>query len=329
MHMEDVLKNKARLVAKDIVGSDGRENAFSMAMNEVFYVGVQNRRICRSEHSHRWVPFRKLLGRKQLTCCASRPDLVFAVSYVSHVSGAKLLGNGTYCYKADLFISKGTITWVVYRRTRLFELQAFAECDMRMSWNTEDDAVLKSFWMRSQLRDLMDLRSTKFDVERKVVELYFVGEKYQLVDIFTYGFTRERFATLLPLLGLNNCHQRLEGSTDESTVTGLNRDFSVKRSTCSCSIAEKWTRPSVTSSDRLRIIPVGCSLKVISYGHAEERDVFVPPGLFVFDAQPLRYLLYYEVKRWKRLVRTEKLGNPILRYSILTVSLILTESEVK
>ncbi|GJT96714.1 hypothetical protein Tco_1092232 [Tanacetum coccineum] len=42
----------------------------------------------------------------------------------------------------------------------------------------------------------------KDQVERRVVELYFVETKYQLVDIFTKALPRERFETILPLLGV-------------------------------------------------------------------------------------------------------------------------------
>nr|GFA50802.1 integrase, catalytic region, zinc finger, CCHC-type, peptidase aspartic, catalytic [Tanacetum cinerariifolium] len=42
----------------------------------------------------------------------------------------------------------------------------------------------------------------KEQVERKIVELYFVETKYQLADIFTKALPRERFETLLPLLGV-------------------------------------------------------------------------------------------------------------------------------
>ncbi|GJZ32977.1 copia protein [Tanacetum coccineum] len=41
----------------------------------------------------------------------------------------------------------------------------------------------------------------KEQVERRIVELYFVETKYQLADIFTKALPRERFETLLPLLG--------------------------------------------------------------------------------------------------------------------------------
>nr|GFB51136.1 copia protein [Tanacetum cinerariifolium] len=39
-------------------------------------------------------------------------------------------------------------------------------------------------------------------VERRIMELYFVETKYQLADIFTKALPRERFETLLPLLGV-------------------------------------------------------------------------------------------------------------------------------
>ncbi|GJW08911.1 hypothetical protein Tco_1571334 [Tanacetum coccineum] len=42
----------------------------------------------------------------------------------------------------------------------------------------------------------------KEGVERRIVELYFVETKYQLADIFMKALPRERFKTLLPLLGV-------------------------------------------------------------------------------------------------------------------------------
>nr|GFC41696.1 uncharacterized mitochondrial protein AtMg00810-like [Tanacetum cinerariifolium] len=42
----------------------------------------------------------------------------------------------------------------------------------------------------------------KEQVKRRIVELYFVETKYQLADIFTKALPRERFETLLPLLGV-------------------------------------------------------------------------------------------------------------------------------
>ncbi|GKF40365.1 hypothetical protein Tco_0120426, partial [Tanacetum coccineum] len=105
-------------------------------------------------------------------------------------------------------------------------------------------------WMRSQLRDYgfafnkilmycdnqsaialccnsvqhscskhIDIRHhfIKEQVERKVVELYFVETKYQLADIFMKALPRERFATLLPLLGVKQMSpETLKELQDES-----------------------------------------------------------------------------------------------------------------
>ncbi|GJW19578.1 hypothetical protein Tco_0027014 [Tanacetum coccineum] len=57
----------------------------------------------------------------------------------------------------------------------------------------------------------------KEQVERKVVELYFVETKYQLADIFTKALLRERFVTLLPLLGVKQMSpETLRELQDES-----------------------------------------------------------------------------------------------------------------
>ncbi|GKA53269.1 retrovirus-related pol polyprotein from transposon TNT 1-94 [Tanacetum coccineum] len=105
-------------------------------------------------------------------------------------------------------------------------------------------------WMRSQLRDYgfafnkipmycdnqsaialccnsvqhsrskhIDIRHhfIKEQVERKVVELYFMETKYQLADIFTKALPREHFATLLPLVGVKQMSpETLKELLDES-----------------------------------------------------------------------------------------------------------------
>ncbi|GJT95501.1 integrase, catalytic region, zinc finger, CCHC-type containing protein [Tanacetum coccineum] len=137
-------------------------------------------------------------------------------------------------------------------------------------------------WMRSQLRDYgfafnkipmycdnqsaialccnsvqhsrskhIDIRHhfIKEQVERKVVELYFVETKYQLADIFTKALPRERFATLLPLLGVKQM--------SPETLKEL-QDESVKRTSVADSIAERLTRPTAYKfkTDLPVIIPV-------------------------------------------------------------------------
>ncbi|GJY34594.1 retrovirus-related pol polyprotein from transposon TNT 1-94 [Tanacetum coccineum] len=69
-------------------------------------------------------------------------------------------------------------------------------------------------WMRSQLRDYGFVFNK---IPMKVVELYFVETKYQLADIFTKALPRERFATLLPLLGVKQMSpETLKELLDES-----------------------------------------------------------------------------------------------------------------
>ncbi|GJS94918.1 retrovirus-related pol polyprotein from transposon TNT 1-94 [Tanacetum coccineum] len=126
-------------------------------------------------------------------------------------------------------------------------------------------------WMRSQLRDYgfafnkipmycdnqsaialccnsvqhsrskhIDIRHhfIKEQVERKVVELYFVETKYQLADIFTKALPRERFATLLPLLGVKQMSpETLKELQDESVSESKGR-------TVADSIAARLTRPT-------------------------------------------------------------------------------------
>ncbi|GJU09712.1 retrovirus-related pol polyprotein from transposon TNT 1-94 [Tanacetum coccineum] len=79
----------------------------------------------------------------------------------------------------------------------------------------------------------------KEQVERKVVELYFVETKYQLADIFTKALPRERFATLLPLLGVKQMSPETLKELQDESVSG-----SVGR-TVADSIAERLTRPTV------------------------------------------------------------------------------------
>ncbi|GKC15764.1 hypothetical protein Tco_1012546 [Tanacetum coccineum] len=78
----------------------------------------------------------------------------------------------------------------------------------------------------------------KEQVERKVVELYFVETKYQLADIFTKALPRERFATLLPLLGVKQMSpETLKELQDESVSESKGRIVAD-------SIAERLTRPT-------------------------------------------------------------------------------------
>ncbi|GKE76086.1 hypothetical protein Tco_1542206, partial [Tanacetum coccineum] len=82
-------------------------------------------------------------------------------------------------------------------------------------------------WMRSQLRDygfafnkIPMYCDNQKQVERKVVELYFVETKYQLANIFTKALPRERFATLLPLLGVKQMSPETLKELQDESVSG-------------------------------------------------------------------------------------------------------------
>ncbi|GJU45269.1 hybrid signal transduction histidine kinase M [Tanacetum coccineum] len=78
----------------------------------------------------------------------------------------------------------------------------------------------------------------KEQVERKVIELYFVETKYQLADIFTKALPRERFATLLPLLGVKQMSPETLKELQDESVSESNGH------TVADSIAERLTRPT-------------------------------------------------------------------------------------
>ncbi|GKA53348.1 retrovirus-related pol polyprotein from transposon TNT 1-94 [Tanacetum coccineum] len=133
-------------------------------------------------------------------------------------------------------------------------------------------------WMRSQLRDYgfafnkipmycdnqsaialccnsvqhsrskhIDIRHhfIKEQVERKVVELYFVETKYQLADIFTKALPRERFATLLPLLGVKQMSPETLKELQEKSSFRVTTCFTLSKGrTVADSIAERLTRPT-------------------------------------------------------------------------------------
>ncbi|GJW08194.1 hypothetical protein Tco_1570617 [Tanacetum coccineum] len=163
--------------------------------------------------------FRGMVG-SLMYLSASRPDIVFAVCMCARYQ-AKPTEMHLTAIKRIFRYLKGTIhmgLW--YPKDSGFELKAFADADY-----------------------------IKEQVERKVVELYFVETKYQLADIFTKVLPRERFATLLPLKELQ----------DESISESKGR-------TVADSIAERLTRPTAYKfKTDCSIIPVWFSTVLDKY----------------------------------------------------------------
>ncbi|GJV42571.1 integrase, catalytic region, zinc finger, CCHC-type containing protein [Tanacetum coccineum] len=110
----------------------------------------------------------------------------------------------------------------------------------------------------------------KEQVERKVVELYFVETKYQLADIFTKALPRERFATLLPLLGVKQMSpETLKELLDESVSESVGRtvaDSSTKRLKRATTYVFRWFDLSLLSRIRESDTSVLEDLKAFELG---------------------------------------------------------------
>nr|GFA17235.1 integrase, catalytic region, zinc finger, CCHC-type, peptidase aspartic, catalytic [Tanacetum cinerariifolium] len=117
--------------------------------------------------------FRSMVG-SLLYLTASRSDLVFAVCMCARYQ-AKPTKTQLEALKWVFQDLKGTINWGLwYPNDTAMELTAYADAD-----HAEQ-------------------------VERGVVELYFVLTDYQLADIFTKALPRQRFEFILPRLGMKS-----------------------------------------------------------------------------------------------------------------------------
>ncbi|GJZ45775.1 hypothetical protein Tco_0593371 [Tanacetum coccineum] len=165
--------------------------------------------------------FRSMVG-SLMYLTASKPNIVFDVC----------------------MCARGTINWGLwYSKDIVMALTAYADADHAGCQDTRRTTIdlrhscAQILWMRSQLSDygfafnkiplycdnrsaialccnnVQHSRSKHIDirhhfireqVEKGVVELYFVTTDYQLADIFTKALPRERFEFLLPRLGMKS-----------------------------------------------------------------------------------------------------------------------------
>ncbi|GJR43033.1 retrovirus-related pol polyprotein from transposon TNT 1-94 [Tanacetum coccineum] len=169
---------------------------------------------------------------------ANRPDLVFDVCMCARYQASPTKKHLEALKRVFRYL-KGTINWGLwYSKDTAMELTAYADTDhAEAEYIAMSGCCAQILWMRSQLTDygfvfnkiplyydnrsaialccnnVQHSRSKHIDirhhfireqVEKGVVELYFVTTDYQLADIFTKALPRERFKFLLPRLGMKS-----------------------------------------------------------------------------------------------------------------------------
>ncbi|GKA15893.1 retrovirus-related pol polyprotein from transposon TNT 1-94 [Tanacetum coccineum] len=115
---------------------------------------------------------------------ASRPELVFAVCMSARYQASPTKKHLEALKRVFQYL-RGTINWGLwYPKDTAMELTAYADAVDAGCQDTR--------------------RNTLDEVEKDMVELYFVTMDYQLAYIFTKALPRERFKFLLPRLGMKS-----------------------------------------------------------------------------------------------------------------------------
>ncbi|GJU90563.1 hypothetical protein Tco_1302986 [Tanacetum coccineum] len=113
------------------------------------------------------------------------------------------------------FLGDKLVSWSSKKQTSTSILSTEAE------YIAMSGCCTQILWMRSQLSDYGFAYNhiPLEQVEKGVVELYFVRTEYQLADIFTKALPRERFEFILPRLGMKSMKpetlKRLQDDKDE------------------------------------------------------------------------------------------------------------------
>ncbi|GJU87142.1 hypothetical protein Tco_1294688 [Tanacetum coccineum] len=149
---------------------------------------------------------------------ANRPDLAFAVCMCGRYQASPNKKH-LEALKQVFWYIRGTINWGLwYPKYTAMALTAYADADHAVSWSskkqkstailtTEAEYIAMSGCCAQHSRSKhIDIQHhfIREQVEKAVVELYFVMMDYQLADIFTKALTRKRFEFLLSRLGMKS-----------------------------------------------------------------------------------------------------------------------------
>ncbi|GKE72830.1 hypothetical protein Tco_1534871, partial [Tanacetum coccineum] len=152
--------------------------------------------------------FRSMVG-SLMYLTASRPNLVFAVCMCARYQASPTKKHLEALKRVFRYL-KGTINWGLwYPKDIAMALTAYADadhadtldeiplyCDNRSAIALCCNNVQHSRSKHIEIRH----HFIREQVEKGIVEMYFVTTDYQLTDIFTKALSRERFEFLLPRL---------------------------------------------------------------------------------------------------------------------------------
>ncbi|GJX42865.1 retrovirus-related pol polyprotein from transposon TNT 1-94 [Tanacetum coccineum] len=158
--------------------------------------------------------FRSMVG-SLMYLTASRPDFVFVVCMCARYQASPTKKH-LEALKRVFWYLRGTINWGLwYPKDTAMVLTAYVDADHAGCQDTGRKAEYIAMSCHCSLLQScpalivikhIDIRHQFYreQVEKGVVELYFMTTDYQLADIFTKALPRERFEFLLPRLGMKN-----------------------------------------------------------------------------------------------------------------------------
>nr|GEV11202.1 retrovirus-related Pol polyprotein from transposon TNT 1-94 [Tanacetum cinerariifolium] len=218
----DVLKNKARLVAKGYrqeEGIDFEESFASVACIKAIRIFIANAASKIITIYQMDVKTAFLNGELREEVYVSQSEVFVDPDHLTHVYRLK---KALYRYHASptkkhlealkwvFWYLRGTTNWGLwYPKDTAMALTTYVDADHAGCQDTQRSTSKSAQFLGDKLHS----RSKHIDiqhhfireqVEKGMVELYFVTTDYQLADIFTKALPRERFEFLLPRLGMKS-----------------------------------------------------------------------------------------------------------------------------
>nr|GFB46586.1 retrovirus-related Pol polyprotein from transposon TNT 1-94 [Tanacetum cinerariifolium] len=228
----DVMKNKAQLVAKGYQqeeGIDFEESFAPVARIEAICIFIANAASRNMTVYQMDVKTAFLNGELKEKVYVSQPEGFVDPDHSTHVYrlkkalyGLKQAPQAWYqakptkkhleVLKRVFRYLKGTINWGLwYPKETAMALTTYADVDhagcqdTRRSTSGSAQFLGDKLHSRSKHIDILH-QFIREQVERGVVELYFVSTDYQLADIFTKALPRQQFEFILPRLGMKSLY---------------------------------------------------------------------------------------------------------------------------